>query len=163
MKRALTLIWLLLFFGAGAGLFYLYASQLHPEWLSARLRAELGALPVRMGEADEAAIRAVYGQPLAERRGPNSVLLTYPGVTFRLAEPGMKLQWVEVTAPELATGQGIHVGYPWLQLVNRYGREQSTDHFADSSRYRYRWGLRYTLDFFVDSQGQVTKYQFWQA
>lgn len=163
MKRVGCLIGLLLFLGAGAGLFYIYASMLHPEWLSARLRAELGALPVRVGQADEAAIRAVYGPPASERRGPNSVMLTYPGVTFRLAEPGMKLQWVEVTTPDLTTGQGLHVGHPWLELMSRYGKERSASAFPDSHRYRYRWGLRYTLDFFVDSRGQITKYQFWQA
>ena len=43
MKRAGCLIGLLLFLGAGAGLFYLYASMLHPEWLSARLWPGTGA------------------------------------------------------------------------------------------------------------------------
>lgn len=163
MKRAGCLIGLLLFLGAGAGLFYLYASMLHPEWLSARLRAELGALPVRMGQADETAIRAAYGRPLAERRGPNSLMLTYPGITFRLAEPGMRLQWVEVTTPAVTTGQGIHIGHPWLELMSRYGKEQSSSPFPDGNRYRYRWGLRYTLDFYVDTRGEIIKYQFWQA
>lgn len=163
MKRTGCLIGLALFVGAVAGLFWLYASQFHPEWLSARLRAELAALPVRLGRADEDAIRAVYGPPLSERRGPGSLLLTYPGITLRLAEPGMRLQWVEVTTPKQLTGQGIHVGYPWLELLNHYGKAKETVSVQDSYRYRYRWGMRYTLDFWVDSRGQITKYQFWAS
>jgi hypothetical protein len=163
MKRIGCLVALLLCLGAGGGLFYTYASMFHPEWLSAQLRRELGALPVRLGQADEAAVRAAFGPPSAERRGPDSVLLTYPGATFRLAEPGMKLQWVEVTSPEFQTGLGLHVGYPWLELMSRYGKADGTTPLKESHRYRYRWGLRYTLDFWVNGQGQITKYQLWQS
>lgn len=163
MKRAGCLVALLLFMCTGAGLFYAYASMLRPEWLSARLRAEMAALPVMIGQADEAAVMRAFGAPQSARRGPDSVLLTYPGLTLRLAEPGMKLQWVEVTSPDRRTGQGLHVGHPWLELMSRYGKEQQVTPYPGGQRYRYRWGLRYTLDFFVDSRGQITKYQFWQS
>jgi hypothetical protein len=163
MKRTGCLIGLTLFLGAVAVLFWIYASQFHPEWLSARLRAELGALPVRLGQADEAAVRAAYGTPLSERRGPDSLMMAYPGITLRLAAPGMKLQWVEVTTPKQSTGQGLHVGHPWLELMSHYGRAQESVPFQDGFRYRYRWGMRYTLDFWVDARGQITKYQFWAS
>jgi hypothetical protein len=162
MKRAVILLLGLILIGLlAAGWFAV--KIMRPEWLSRTLRAELAALPVGLGQADEAAVRASFGRPTTERRGADSFMLQYPGISLRLAEPGMKLQWVEVTSADRATGKGVRVGYPWLELMSRYGRADEVTPFKDGFRYRYRWGMRYTLDFWVNNLGQITKYQFWLA
>jgi hypothetical protein len=163
MKRAAILVLLGLFLTGLLVAGWFAVKIMRPEWLSPTLRAELAALPAGLGQADEAAVRASFGRPTSERSGPDSLMLQYPGISLRLAEPGMKLQWVEVTSADRATGRGVRVGFPWLELMSRYGRADEVTPFKDGFRYRYRWGMRYTLDFWVDSMGRVARYQFWMA
>lgn len=147
----------------GAGL--LLAALFRPELFDSGLRQELSFTGATLGQSSRADLLARFGPPDQERQESLSAVLQFheAGLLLRIDHATDRLLWCEVTGPRFATARGVRIGSTQAQVLSAYGRPSEVALLREGARLRYRFGLVYTLEFWLDRQQRVERIAFYRA
>jgi hypothetical protein len=162
---ALAVFGVLCLLGGAAAVGYLALHTLKPDLVDKGLQKEMGIAGLTMGASTEQDLLAKYGEPDERKDETLNHVYVYEerGLLFRIDRASGKLEWVQVTGPDVATAKGIKVGATYDQILDAYGPTNSVALLPTGTRVRYKYGMAYVLEFMLDQSRHITKISFYKV
>ncbi len=134
-------------------------SLTYPELVNSDLRLELAATGLVIGRDGKEQMKARYGSPSRTVQEYINTKYEYApsGILFRFDSMSGRLNWVEITGSDFHTGKGIKVGDRADSIRQAYGEPTEQVEIGGLTRLRYRYGIRYSLDFWISPDRAVVR------